>query len=714
MKIQFPYLSQILELLAAGLAVGAVILLSGCVKLTPQSTTTAVPVAAASLLGDAPAESAKADFRRFARIVPGRSSRALEIAPGTHEELWIIARGSDAIQQSADDQPGTGSLMAEINEQKVPMPLKHTDVRASVYGYIGSVEVIQQFHNPYSSKIEAVYVFPLPHNAAINEFIMTIGNRQIRGLIRERKEAEQIYQNAKSQGLVASLLTEERPNIFTQSVANIEPGKQIDVTIKYFHTLEYVDGWYEFVFPMVVGPRFNPPGTGTGVGAAPRGASGSSGHKTEVSYLKPGERSGHDISVRVDVNAGVSIEEFRCVTHDVSRESVSREHFTVEIKPKDSIPNRDFVLRYRVAAEKIKSDVLTFREEGEGYFTLMLYPPRELGTLARQPLELVFVLDCSGSMSGRPIDQARAAVERGLSLLQPGDSFQIIDFSTSASQLGPAPLEATSENIEQGRRYLRQLDGRGGTMMIEGIKAALDFPHDPERLRFVCFLTDGFIGNESEILSAIHQRLGASRIFSFGIGSSVNRYLIDHMAGTGRGAVAYLGNRDDAATIMEDFFKRISHPGLTDIAIDWGGMNVSEVYPREVPDLFVGRPVILTGRFRGGDETEIRISGNVGGRREAFVVPVEPEQSASAHPGVRNVWARMKIAGLAEQSIYEPDATLSERIRQTALDYGLMSMFTAFVAVDSARQTEGTEGTTVPVGVPVPEGVKYGTTVPEN
>lgn len=642
---------------------------------------------------------------------PGSMTRSIS-NPTSAEELWIIARNSEPTTHQGDNSPGSGALMTEVEGQQVPMPLKHTDVRASVAGYIGSVEVVQLFHNPYSSKIEAVYVFPLPHNAAVNEFIMTIGERRIRGIIRERKEAEEIYQQAKRQGYVASLLTEERPNIFTQSVANIEPGREIDVTIKYFHTLDYVDGWYEFVFPMVVGPRFNPPGTTNGIGAAARGRAGVSGQKTEIQYLKPGERSGHDISLKVEVDAGVAIEEFQCRTHSVSHGSPSPSQLTVALQPHDNIPNRDFVLRYRVAGNKIKSDLLTHRDERGGYFTLMLYPPAEMQHLTRQPLELVFVLDCSGSMSGAPLHQAKAAIERALQLLRPGDSFQLINFSLSASQLGNRPLEATPQNIQRGLQYLQSLNAEGGTMMIEGIKAALNFPHDPERLRFVCFLTDGFIGNETEILGEVHRRLGASRIFSFGVGSSVNRYLLDHMAKVGRGTVAYLGSRDDGAAVMGDFFERISHPGLTDITIDWGTMQVSEVFPRLTPDLFVGRTVVLTGRFQGKPNVPVRVSGKVAGERFDFAVPVEHEAS-TASKALPSVWARMKIGDLADESTYAPNPELPGQIKQVALDYGLMSAFTAFVAVDSSQQTAGTEGTTVPVAVPVPEGVKYHTTVPE-
>lgn len=701
-------LKQILTIGAATcLAAVVVLLIPGCAKKSPSAITT---LSAAKRGG--PSSGARY-YPALTGVVGDMQSRALPVLPVSTDELWIVARSSDSRAQADDDSPGSGALMTKVSEKEVPLPLKHTDVRAAVSGYIGAVEVVQQFHNPYDTKIEAVYVFPLPHNAAVNEFIMTIGERRIRGIIRERQEAEQIYAEAKRQGYVASLLTEERPNIFTQSVANIEPGRAIDVTIKYFHTLEYVDGWFEFVFPMVVGPRFNPPGTTNGIGAIALGGHGTSGQKTEIQYLKPHERNGHDIALRVQVDAGVPIEEFECRTHAVSHESPSPQHLNVALQPHDRIPNRDFVLRYRVAGEGIKSSLLTHRDARGGYFTLMIYPPEELASLTRQPLELVFVLDCSGSMAGTPLAQAKAAVERGLRLLRAGDSFQLINFSTSASQLGPRPLEATPENVQRGLSYLRQLNSDGGTMMIEGIKAALDFPHDPRRLRFVCFLTDGYIGNEAEILGEVHKHLGAARIFSFGVGSSVNRYLLDHLAKAGRGAVAYLGPRDNAAKIMEDFFERISHPALTDLRIDWGALGAAEVFPPVVPDLFVGRPVILTGRFAGNADGAVRISGVAANRPVSSVVSTATVEPGAQPPALPSVWARAKIAALADESTYSPSAELPAQVRHVALEYGLMSAFTAFVAVDSTRRTAGVEGVTVPQGVPVPEGVKYETTVPE-
>jgi Ca-activated chloride channel family protein len=463
----------------------------------------------------------------------------------------------------------------------------------------------------------------------------------------------------------------------------------------------------------VVGPRFNPDGSTEGVGAVAHGDTGASGQKAEVHYLTPHERNGHYISLSVEVDAGVPIEEFDCKSHAITHESSSPEKLTVAMSPNDSLPNRDFVLRYRVAGGQIKSGFLTHRDERGGFFTMMLYPPQELAALRRQPMEIVFVLDVSGSMSGRPIKQAKAAVARGLRLLQPGDSFQLISFSMTASQLGPQPLEANSENIQHALDSLDSLNAEGGTMMIKGIKAALEFPHDPERLRVVCFLTDGYLGNEAEILAEVHRRLGPARIFSFGIGSAVNRYLIENLARVGHGAVAFLGLHDDAAQIMEDFFERISHPALTDLKIDWGGLKPSEVFPSELPDLIVGRPVFLTGRFAGAQDTAIRLSGNAAGQTVQMEIPARLAEAQSTHQGLPVIWARNKIADLATHSAYTASSELPNQIKRVALDYGLLSAFTAFVAVDSTRRTDGSEATTVPVAVPVPEGLKYDTTVKE-
>ncbi len=679
------------------------------------------------------------------------------LRPG--EELWVIERRVDATLIVSDDMPGCGALVAHLYPAQpapaqpaglddsrayaaellaeserlsrglppqtiVPVPLKHTDVDARIDGYISTVRVTQQFENPFSHTIEAVYVFPLPEDAAVSDFLMTIGDRRIRGVIREREQARQVYEEARRQGYTASLLTQERPNIFTQHVANIEPGRAIDITMTYFNCLAYHDGWFEWVFPMVVGPRFNPPYTknwkpfNDGVGAVEAGAPGISGQQTEVQYLRPHERSGHDIGVRLAIDAGVPIESIECRSHQVNVHSAhDTPHLAnVVLSSLDSIPNKDFVLRYRVAGSSTKSAMLTQVTEKGGFFTLMLVPPADLQYIERGPIEMVFVIDCSGSMQGEPLEQAKRAATHALRNLRPEDSFQVINFSDSSSALGHRALDSSWENVRRGIAYVEGLQAGGGTQMIHGLRAALGFPHDPRHLRFVCFLTDGYIGNEAEILAELKKGLGEARVFSMGMGSSPNRYLMDEMAKLGRGATAYIGLGDDAASVMGMFLDRAAHAALTDIRIDWGGLAVDEVFPARMPDLFVGRPLFVTGRFRGSGATTVQVTGRAGARGERIpiMVPVAIGDDAGAARGsLATVWARQKIAGLTRRTVGYESPVADDQVLRTALDFALMSPFTSFVAVDSLTRTAGPIGATVEVPVPIPEGTNYSATVQE-
>ena len=645
------------------------------------------------------------------------------VSPG--EELWVISQpaADEMLAAVAEDALGPGVMIARFDVlylpdrptipvyREIPLPLKHTDVNARVEGYVGTVDVTQQFENPYSEKIEAVYMFPLPEKAAVSEFVMTIGERRIRGILRASEEAQQIYNQARAQGYQASLLTQHRPNVFEQKVANIEPGKAIDINIRYFETLAYQDGWYSFVFPTVVGPRYNPAGSPDPMHAVPQWDHQPTPDGAAVRYLTPGTTSAHDISIAVELDPGVAIEEIDS-SHELETRWRGDDVVRVSLRDGATLPNKDFRLNFRVAGETIKSNLLTYvdEESGEGYFTLMLYPPAGLEALHRQPLELVFVLDCSGSMSGAPLAQAKAAILAALDRLLPSDTFQIIRFSNSSSQLGPVPVAATPENILIARNYLYGLNSEGGTEMITGIRAALGFPADAERLRFVTFLTDGFIGNEAQILDEIDRRLGGARIFSFGVGSSPNRYLLERMAGVGRGAVAYLSLQDSGRVIMDAFFERIAHPAMLDVEIDFGGMAVSDVYPRRLPDLFVGRPVVVTGKFTGraGD---VELEGRAGGARVA--VTLDHDGNAPEHEFLPNLWARLKIAELEDRVAVEPGSAglFAAEIRRTAIQYELMSDYTSFVAVDASTITAGRTGTTVYQAVPVPEGVRYETAV---
>lgn len=663
--------------------------------------------AAAACQGASPKDAVPAERARDFDVEVGQAAgfgdfpgSPIDLVGRNADEFLVIERGP----ASKDGRPACPELRARVagEEREVPLPLRRTDVKGRVTLHVASVTVRQEYENPYDGKIEAVYVFPLPEDAAVTDFLLRIGERTIRGIVREREEARHIYLEARRQGHVASLLTQERPNVFTQSVANIEPGKRIDVEIAYFHAVRYVDGEYELVFPMVVGPRFNPPGSTDGIGT------GSSGQPTEVPYLRPGETSAHRVSLSLAVDAGFPIDAPSSPSHAVDVAPTGEGAFAVSLKDGDRLPDRDFVLRWRVAPERVSGALRTCGE----HFLLVLQPPASLEDVPRQPREMVFVVDCSGSMKGEPLAACKRAMRNCLRRLDGNDTFRLVRFSDAASAMERGPLPATPANLERARRWVDGLATDGGTMMIHGIRAALDAPRDSERYRIVTFMTDGFIGNEREILAEVCARVGDARIFSFGVGNSVNRYLLERMAQAGRGVAAYVRIDESGERAVDGLYRRLEQPALTDVRIDWGAMGATDVYPEVLPDLFVGRPVVVAGRFHGRGRTEVRVRGRMGSRPAELAIPVDPGDAGATHEAIAKLWARARIASLDDRIDRGGNAQeLADAIRDTALEHGLVSAFTAFVAVDSTRRTEGDHGTTVPVPVPVPQGTRYETTV---
>ncbi|HZE95474.1 MAG TPA: VIT and VWA domain-containing protein [Planctomycetota bacterium] len=605
-----------------------------------------------------------------------------------------------------------GELRTRIENRVVPLPLKHTDVNAQLTLNIGSVTLTQQYHNPYAGKIEAVYLFPLPDDAAVRDFVMVIGDRRIRGIIREREEAKQIYLEARRQGHVASLMTQERPNIFMQSVANIEPGKQIDIQITYFHTLRCQDRTFEFVFPMVVGPRYNPAGFSDGVGAVAAGANGASGQKTEVQYLRPEEISLADIGLQVHIDAGAEIEDVSSPTHAIKSERIGPASAKVTLSPNDRIPNRDFVLRYRIAGRDLRAGLAVHKDADGGTFALMIHPPPALLDVPRGPREMIFVIDCSGSMSGRPIDTAKRALVKCLKRLEADDTFRILAFSDHVWSMTDAPVAANPGNVARGVTFTEALRAGGGTELQEVVRVALDTPVAAERFRIVAFLTDGFIGNDREVVSFARTHLGSARIFSYGVGDSVNRYLLEALARVGRGICAIVTLDESSEKAADDLFRHIEHPALRDLRIDWGGMAAADVQPNPLPDVYVGRPVTLIGRYKGEGPSKVRISGRAGAQPVEMELAVNVDDPGQRHSALPAVWARSKITGLHDAMLGSGDPReFAQEIRAVALRHGLLSEFTSFIAVDSLTRTAGEFGTTVVQPMPVPSGVRYDTTV---
>jgi len=402
-----------------------------------------------------------------------------------------------------------GSLFA-VTKKGVELgacPLRHTSVKTDISGFVARVRVVQDFENNFNQPIEAVYTFPLSQNGAVDEMTMKIGSRTISGKIMRKEEARATYEAAKAEGKTASLLDQERPNIFTQAVANIMPGDQVTIEISYVETLKYEDGSYEFVFPMVVGPRYIP-------------ALQNAKDAQKISPPVAEERAGHDISIEVNLNAGVPVEGIRSISHQVDQLNYAPATAKITLKDQNTIPNKDFVLRYDVSGKRIEDAVLTHRDERGGFFTLILQPPDKVATEDRTPKEIVFVLDTSGSMYGFPLDKAKEAMKMSIDGLYPDDTFNLITFSGDTSILFDKPVPATQENIEKAQAFLDSRQGGGGTEMMKAIKASMDPSDASDHLRIVCFMTDGYVGNDNEIIAEIQKHPNA-RVFSFGIGQSV-------------------------------------------------------------------------------------------------------------------------------------------------------------------------------------------------
>lgn len=563
-------------------------------------------------------------------------------------------------------EPSAGELW-RIGGEAAPCPLEHTAVTADLSGPVGRVRVKQIFRNPLGEPLEAMYTFPLSARGAVDEMTIRINDRVVKGQIKRKEEARRIYEQAKQQGKLTGLLDQKRPNVFTQRLANIPPGARVEVEISYVETLQYEAGRYEFVFPMTVGPRYKA--------------------KYNPTYAAKGVRAGHDLSLSVKVNG---VTEMESPTHEIVRERGG-----VALRNQKEIPNRDFILRYKVAGPSIKDTLLAHRGEGEGHFTLFLAPPERVQPAEVTPKELVFVIDTSGSMHGYPLDKAKEAMSAALAGLHPRDTFNLITFSGDTHLLFPAPVPATPENLAAAQKFLRFSQSGGGTEMMKAIRAALAPTASQEHLRVVCFMTDGYVGNEPQILAEM-ERYPNARVFSFGIGSSVNRYLLDEMAARGRGEVEYVGLQDDGSAAAKRFYERVHTPLLTDIRVEWGNLPVREVYPRRVPDLFDAKPVVLTGQFAGPARGEVKIIGKMAGRPFERKVWVDLPARETANSAVPALWARTKIGTLRDQAA----------ITELGLAYGLMTQFTSFVAVEEGT-VSGPGGRFLEVPAEMPDGVAH-------
>ena len=574
-------------------------------------------------------------------------------------------------------------------------PLVATDVDIQVAGYVARARVTQRFRNPYRDWSEGTYVFPLPENAAVDDLRMQVGERVVEGEIRERREASATYEQAKAAGRRAALLAQERPNIFTSSVANIAPGDEIRVDIEYQQTLRYDQGRYSLRFPMVVGPRYLP------ADMEPLDAA-----RISPAVLHPDEASPvhNPVALRVHLQAGLPIAALASPSHAI-RASCDPRGCLAALA--GEVPaNKDFVLDWTLAPSPVpEAAALAETLGGRRYGLLMVVPPATSAQEARLPREVIYVIDTSGSMYGASIAQAREALELAIRRLRAGDRFNVIEFNSYARSLYREARPASAESIEDAVRWVRELRAQGGTEMAQALDLALDGRETPGRVRQIVFLTDGAVGNEDALFRMIRARLGDSRLFTVGIGSAPNSHFMSKAAQIGLGSFTYIGRIDEVKEKMDALFAKLESPVLKGVRVDWGSAADLVAWPAQIPDLYEGEPVMVVFSAERLPR-EVTVSALAGGRPWEVRVPVLDVQA----PGtLSTLWAREKIAALMDR-LREgaPESEIRDAVVGVALRHHLVSRFTSLVAVDwTPARDPSVELKSASVPTNLPEGWNY-------
>jgi len=594
------------------------------------------------------------------------------------------------------DEVTRGTLLLSDGNGHLEAPRLLTDVTIGVTGTVARTTVRQRFRNPGRDWAEGIYIFPLPESAAVDSLRLVIGTRIIEGQIRERAIAKQQYRAARQAGRRAALVEQERPNLFTTSVANIGPGESVTVEIVYQQALDYRDGEFRLRFPLVVGPRYIPgmPLPEATVEENVRLAGGWAVATTEVPdapritppVLPPDSSRDNPVTISVELRPGVALAELRSRHHAVRSER--RGELYVVTLAEGAVPaDRDFELTWRPTPATAPRAALFTEQTEEGHYALLTVLPPERLALDQPPLprDLVLVVDVSGSMHGDSIAQARAALQEALGRLGPDDRFNVIRFNNTASSLHPGLVPANAANVDKARRWVDRLEASGGTEMAGALRLAFDQQQQQEmtvgRLRQLVFVTDGAVGNEERLFRLIHERLGATRLFTVGIGSAPNSHFMRRAAEFGRGSFVHVGSIGEVAERIGALLRKLDHPALTDVTIDWPDGVVAESYPDPLPDLYLGEPVQVALHLPQLPDA-LRLQGRIGTRRWQATLQLD----AAPASGIAKVWARRKIAALMARRARATEVngreSLQREVVEVALRHGLVSRFTSLVAVD--------------------------------
>lgn len=578
------------------------------------------------------------------------------------------------------------------------LPLKSTRANVNIAGVIADVKVTQVYKNEGKKTLEAIYVFPASTRAAVYDMKMTIGERVIQAVVMEREQARQNYEQAKQQGKSASLLEQERPNVFQMNVANILPGDEIKVELYYTELLIPEKGVYEFVYPTVVGPRYS---------NKDAGAAASNDQWVSNPYTTEGKKPAYTFDINLSLNAGMPVKDVSCPTHDADIAYQNASTVKVGLKKgSDFEGNRDFILRYRLQGGKIQSGVLLNEGKDENFFLAMVQPPQRVTPDQIPPREFVFIMDVSGSMNGFPIDISKKLMRNLLNHLRSTDKFNVILFAGCSNLLSETSLPVTEENIKKALKLIDEQQGSGGTELLPALERALTLKGVEGYSRTFVIATDGYVDIEKDAFDLIRNNLGAANFFAFGIGTSVNRYIIEGMARVGKGEPFVIEQPEKAEAMAEQFREYIQTPLLTHVKIKFEGFDAYDVEPLTVPDLLAERPLLIYGKYRGKATGKLIVTGKTGEGDFSQSYTMESVNASPENNAVKYLWARNRIMLLDDYSkVPGNDKDLKGQVTALGLKYNLLTAYTSFIAIDSEIRNNTGNSVTVKQALPLPQGV---------
>lgn len=604
-----------------------------------------------------------------------------------------VAHAAESQNQN-EDQTASPYFYVESEETGVDsFPLKKTSVTANIQGIVADTHIIQTYVNEGTKPINASYIFPASTRVTIHGMQMQIGNQTVTATIKEKEEAQQEFETAKSEGKSASMLSEERANVFSMNLANIMPGDEVHIDLHYTELIVPTEGVYQFVFPTVVGPRY--------VGPV-KDDTGNRDEWTALPYLQEGTVPTSQYDINVTVSAGVPITALSSSSHkiNINWDETTTAHVTLT-NPLEYAGNRDFILDYKLTGEEIGTGLTLSKNGQENFFMLMVQPPERIELADIPPREYIFVLDVSGSMSGFPLDTAKELMKNLVSDLRETDTFNLILFSGTSYQMSTRSLPATKENISKAVNLISEQKGAGGTELSNALTDALAIPTDADTARNIVIITDGYISGESEIFELINDNLNQADFFSFGIGSAVNRYLIEGIAAIGQGEPFVVTKAGEASIAADQFRTYIQSPVLTDIQVSFDGFDTYDVEPAILPTLYASKPIVLLGKWRGEPTGNIHITGKTGSGDYSHDISVADAVSNNDNT-LGYLWARKRVERLTDYGVGGNDSAVKDEVTQIGLSYHMMTPYTSFIAVlDTVRNPSG-EAADVDQPLPLP------------